>query len=81
MPKNDIGKLIENLKDSGFDEKEIKEFMELYKNCSLDSQCKCLQIKRKKLLDKVHKNEKYIDCLDYLKYSLEKDRREDNKDE
>jgi len=31
----------------------------------------------RKLLDKIHKNEKCIDCLDYLKYSLEKDKGEE----
>lgn len=76
MSKNDINRLIENLKDSGFDEIEIKEFMNLYDNSTLDSQCKCLKKKRKKLLDTVHKNEEYIDCLDYLKYSLEKEKRD-----
>lgn len=77
MSKNDVDKLIENLKDSGFDETEIKEFMDLYNNSTLDSQCECLKKKRRKLLDKVHKNEKCIDCLDYLKYSLEKDKGEE----
>lgn len=73
MSKKDIDKLIENLKDAGFDETEIKEFMDLYNNSTLNNQCECLKKKRKKLLDKVHKNEKCIDCLDYLKYSLEKE--------
>lgn len=43
MSKNDINRLIENLKDSGFDEIEIKEFMNLYNNSTLDSQCECLK--------------------------------------
>lgn len=76
MSKNDIDKLIENLKDSGFDETEIKEFMHLYENSTLDSQCEYLKKKRKKLLDKVHKNEECIDCLDYLKYLLEQEESE-----
>lgn len=78
MAKNDIKKLIENLNDAGFDETEIKEFMELYKNSTPEKQCECLRIKRKKLLDKVHKSEKCIECLDYLKYSLEKEEEEVN---
>lgn len=78
MSKNDMEKLIENLKDAGFDEPEIKEFMELYENSTPENQCNCLQKKRNELLDKVHKSEKCIDCLDYLKYSLEKEKEETN---
>lgn len=80
MSQNDVDKLLENLKDAGFGEAEVKEFMDLYNNSTLDNQCECLQKKRNKLLKKVHKNERYIDCLDYLKYSLEKGEREE-KDE
>lgn len=64
--------LEENLKDAGFDEEEIKDFMELWNESNLHEQCKCLAKKRKILLDKVHKSEKQITCLDYLKYKLEK---------
>lgn len=72
MPRDKLNELYENLKDAGFSASEIKEFLELYENSTFDSQCECLFKKRKKLLDDVHKNEKCIDCLDYLKYSLEK---------
>lgn len=78
VSKNDMEKLIENLKDAGFNEMEIKEFLELYENSTIETQCECLRKKRKKLLDKVHKSEKCIDCLDYLKYSLEKEEEETN---
>lgn len=78
MSKNDMEKLIENLKDAGFEETEIKEFIELYKNNTPENQCECLQKKRKKLLDKIHKSEKCLDCLDYLKYSLEKEKEKTN---
>lgn len=78
MSLSDLEKLKTTLKDAGFDEDEIKEFMELYKNSTIDNQCECLKKKRKKLLDKIHKNEKCIACLDFLKYSLEKVDKEDN---
>lgn len=67
--------LEENLKDAGFNEEEIKDFMELWNNSDLIEQCECLDEKRKKLLDKVHKSEKQITCLDYLKYKLEKEQK------
>lgn len=62
-----------NLKDAGFNEEEIKEFIELLNNNNLFEQKQYLDEKRKSLLDKVHKSEKQIMCLDYLKYELEKD--------
>lgn len=80
MSKHDKEKMLENLKDAGFDKAEIQEFFELYKSGTLNSQCDCLQKKRKKLLEKVHKNEQCIDCLDYLKYLLENEESEE-KDE
>ena len=80
MSVSDLEKLKTTLNDAGFDEDEIKEFMELYNNSTVDNQYECLKKKRKKLLEKIHKNEKCITCLDYLKYSLEKGDKED-KDE
>lgn len=73
--------IIENLKDAGFSETEVKEFIELYKNSNLKEQCKCLEEKRKKLLNKVHENEKNITCLDYLKYSIENKNKKEEKHE
>lgn len=77
MSKKELDKLLENLKEAGFDDKEVKEFMELYKNSSLDKQCECLKRKRKKLLDKIHNNEHCINNLDYLKFILENKSEED----
>lgn len=73
--------IIENLKNAGFSETEIKEFIELYKGSDLKEQCKCLEEKRKKLLNKVHENEKNITCLDYLKYSIENKNKKEEKHE
>ena len=72
MPKDNINNIKENLKDAGFNESEITEFLILYKNSNLKEQCDCLLKKRKKLLERVHKEEKYMSCLDYLKYKIEK---------
>ena len=71
MPSKEEIQIIDNLKDAGFSEIEIKDFIELYKNSDSKEQCKCLDEKRKKLLNKVHENEKNISCLDYLKYIIE----------
>ena len=71
MIKKELEKLLDNLKEADLSDEEIKEFVELYKNSSLDKQCECLTRKRKKLLDKIHKNEHWINNLDYLKFILE----------
>lgn len=70
MKKINQSKLLEVLNDSGFSENEIEEFIKIYKSGGLKEQCECLQKKRKKLLDKIHKNEKNISCIDYLDYIL-----------
>lgn len=73
--------IIENLKDAGFSQTEVKEFIDLYENSDLKEQCKCLEEKRKKLLNNVHENEKNITCLDYLKYSIENKNKKEEKHE
>ena len=76
MSEMEKERIIENLKDAGFSETEIKEFIEFYKNSDLEKQRKCLEEKRKRLLNKVHEKEKNITCLDYLKYTIENKKKE-----
>ena len=65
----------ERLKDIGFNEKEAKKFIECQNSNNFKGQCECLDKKRKMILDNVHKEEKQIINLDYLKYNLEKEKR------
>lgn len=67
-----LEKIEEALKRSGFSKEETQEFLSY---TSYQQQCKCLAIKRQKLLDKVHKQEKQITNLDYLKYQMKKNRK------
>ena len=76
MSSKEETQIIDNLKDAGFSEIEIEEFIEFYKNSDLEKQCKCLEEKRKRLLNKVHEKEKNITCLDYLKYTIENKKKE-----
>lgn len=62
------------LKDIGFTLKEIENFVNCQNN--FKKQCELLDYKRKKILDAIHKEEKQITNLDYLKYTLEKERDE-----
>lgn len=61
-----------NLIDAGCDGKTVKQFMELEKAGEQQEQLKLLEKHRSILLDQVHKNEKQIDCLDYLLYQMRK---------
>ena len=62
--------IIQNLKDAGCDIKTIQKFMSDLQKGDEKSSLKCLDTHRKKLLDSLHKEQKCIDCLDYLVYQM-----------
>lgn len=62
----DNDKIIQNLKDAGCEQSFIDEFLKLEK-CS---QLNMLTKHRINLLDKLHRSQKQIDCLDYLIFNL-----------
>lgn len=62
--------IIQNLKDAGCDTETIKNFMSDLQKGDEKSSLKRLNIHRKKLLDSLHKEQKCIDCLDYLVYQM-----------
>lgn len=59
------------LKDSGCEAQLIDEFLA----CLEDGQRQSILLKRQKciLLEKLHENQRQIDCLDYLLYKLKKE--------
>lgn len=59
-----------NLKDSGYDEKQINTYLAISKTENTDNLKKLLFEQRKALLDKIHENQEQIDCLDFLIYSI-----------
>ena len=64
--------VIQNLTDADCPQEVIKQFME---NAQENKESQALQVlekHRKTLLERVHKEEKYIDCLDYLVYMLKR---------
>lgn len=65
--------ILQNLKDAGCDPKTVEQFFLLRKAGDRKEQLKLLSIHRKQLLDKVHREEKRIDCLDYLVYQIKKE--------
>lgn len=64
--------LIQNLKDAGCDAQTIERFMSDLQKGKEESSLKQLAVHRKKLLDSIHKEQKRIDCLDYLVYQMSK---------
>ena len=63
---------IQNLKDAGCDRETVEHFMELEETGDTQEQLKLLAVHRKRLLDRVHREEKRINCLDYLVYQIQK---------
>lgn len=65
--------VIQNLEDAGCDMEMVAEFMNLGIAGNRQNQLKLLEQHRKRLLEKVHMNEKRIDCLDYLVFQMNKE--------
>lgn len=62
--------LIRNLNDAGCDEHTTKKILELHARGRIKEELRLLQQHKKALLEEVHKNQKNIDCLDFLTFSL-----------
>lgn len=62
--------IIQNLKDAGCDTETITNFMSDLQKGDEKSGLKRLDVHRKKLLDSLHREQKCIDCLDYLVYQM-----------
>ena len=64
--------VIQNLKDAGCEKQCVEEFLALEQEGKRREQLKLLELHRQKLLDRVHEEERQIDCLDYLVYQMQK---------
>ncbi|MCD7855439.1 MAG: hypothetical protein LUG66_07485 [Clostridiales bacterium] len=64
--------IIQNLKDAGCGDETISKFMENINKGYTEEGTDILNRHRRTLLDKLHKNQKQIDCLDYLMYTMKK---------
>ena len=63
--------LLQNLKDAGCSPEERERFLVLEGTGNISGQLALLSLRRRKLLERVHQEEKRITCLDYLVYRLE----------
>ncbi|MDE7156702.1 MAG: hypothetical protein K2O02_01870 [Lachnospiraceae bacterium] len=64
--------IIQNLKDAGCSREIISSFMEDIRDDRTEEGMKLLTVHRRRLLDELHKEQKKIDCLDYLIYKMKK---------
>lgn len=64
--------VIQNLKDAGCDSETIAAFVKDVREQRTAEALKRLSIHRRSLLENLHKEQKQIDCLDYLVYQMEK---------
>ncbi len=67
-----VQKMIQNLKDAGCDPKTVEQFMELGEEGKTKEQLHLLSVHRRRILDRLHREEKRLDCLDYLVYQMQK---------
>lgn len=63
--------VIRNLNDAGCDAQTRKKFLELHSGGKTEEEVRLLQRHRKFLLAEIHKNQKKIDCLDFLLFKLQ----------
>lgn len=64
--------MIQNLKDAGCDDKTISAFMENLREDKINAGLKLLEIHRRSLLEDLHREQRQIDCLDYLVFTIQK---------
>lgn len=64
--------IIQNLKDAGCDSETIENVMVDLQKGKEENGLKRLAVHRKNLLDSLHREQKCIDCLDYLVYQMRK---------
>lgn len=74
MEYNSRNAVIQNLKDAGCSEEMIRTFLDCLKKGMVREQLDLLAVQRKTLLDRIHREQKKIDCLDYLIYQIERDK-------
>lgn len=63
--------VLQNLKDAGCTDEMVEKFMALQDSEDEEQQIRFLSGHRKHLLEKLHREEKRIDCLDYLLYQMQ----------
>ena len=69
--------LLDNLEDAGCDSSFVERFLALERSGQYRELLRLLSDHRRQLIDCLHREERRIDCLDYLVYQMEKHRTEE----
>ena len=64
--------LILNLRAAGFAEDQMRDYLAVWNAGEIGEQLRLLSVKRKSLLEHIHREERQINCLDYLVYQIGK---------
>ena len=64
--------LLDNLEDAGCDSSFVERFLALERSGQYRELLRLLSDHRRHLIDCLHREERRIDCLDYLVYQMEK---------
>ncbi len=70
--ETDVEAVEQNLRDAGCSDEFIDSFMRVWEAGTAEEQLRLLARQRCRLLDRVHAEQRKLDCLDYLRYQLEK---------
>lgn len=70
--KTDVEAVEQNLRDAGCSDEFVVTFMQVWGTGAVQEQLRLLSRQRCALLDSVHAAQKKLDCLDYLRYQLQK---------
>lgn len=62
----------QSLKDAGCTAEFIQRYMHLWERGTPQDRARLLDHQRRELLDGIHTEQKKLDCLDYLRYRLQK---------
>lgn len=68
--------LVDNLRDAGCSKGQIEEFLAYFAQGKTGCQLSLLEEHRRRLLCRLHREERWIDCLDYLIYQIQRDGRQ-----
>ena len=70
--------VLQCLTDAGCDDSLIERFEAMRRAASRGGQLALLNDHRRLLLDRIHAEQKKLDCLDYLLWSIKEDRKDFN---
>ncbi len=67
------GSVLQNLIDAGCDDQTTESCMACFNEGDMAKMLPALAAHRQTLLEKLHREQKRIDCLDYLVYTIQRD--------